>query len=475
MTAASNPIRFRWRTRHLAAAALAGLLAAPGHAQGPNAGDLNAASCPLHCVLAQLVETAGEMDGGDIYDPMDVAASTFVDVAVAQAKRGRLEQALDTLRRLAELPLLDSAENRLCVTGYTGVAEALAAAGQDEAADKLFSDALAIANSLGEPRGWTHAKIASALLRALRVEAAQEILAGMDRPEYRALVTADLAVQLAQSIGVHAARDMLGAAFRAVGEAGKSGQYTQVAAFSAIAKALVELGEIDEALTLVAKIEEEYERVATTAALATALQAAGHPAAARETLWLAVSLADAVAEDYHRRRAILAVVEGGHVLNHILPGDFPRRNRGMATPAEALRLKAMAEALDESRGGFARSAVAGALAKAGAEEAALELAAGMANACARAEALANIAAAQAAAGNIEDARKTTARIAPATPGRLRGCGSYDNALEAIAAAHAKRREFDAAFAVLPEFELADSRFGALMAIAEALAEHNARP
>ena len=415
------------------------------------------------------------MDGGDIYDPMDVAASTFVDVAVAQAKHGRLEQALGTLKQLAELPLAESAERQLCVTGYTGIAEAFAAAGQDEAADVLFADALAIANSLDEPRGWTHAKIAKALLRAQRVEAAQEILAGMNRPEYRALVVADLAVQLAQSTGVHAARDMLGAAFQAVGEAAGGSQFGDVAAFSAIAKALVELGEIDEALTLVAKIEEEYERVATTAALATALQAAGHPTAARETLWLAVSLADAVAEDYHRGRAILAVVEGGHVLNHILPGDFPRRNRGMATPAEALRLKAMAEALDASRGGFARGAVAGALAKAGAEEAALELAAGMANACARAEALANIAAAQAAAGNIEDARKTTARIEPAAPGRLRGCGSYDSALEAIAAAHAKRREFDAAFAVLPEFELADSRFGALMALAEALAEHDAPP
>lgn len=451
---------------------MAGLLAAPGHAQDPNAGGLNAASCPLDCVLAQLVETAGEMDGGDIYDPMQAAASTFIDVAVAQAKHGRLEQALGTLKRLAALPLPDSAEKRLCVTGYTGVAEALATAGQDEAADVLFASALAIANSLGEPRRWTHAKIASALLRAQRVEAAQEILAGMDRPEYRALLIADLAVQLAQSIGIHAARDMLGAAFRAVGEAGKSGQYTQVAAFSALAKALVELGEIDEALTLVAKIEEEYERVATTAALATALQAAGHPTAARETLWLAVSLADAVAEDYHRGRAILAVVEGGHVLNHILPGDFPRRNRGMATPAEALRLKAMAEALDASRGGFARPAVAGALAKADAEEAALELAAGMADACTRAEALANIAAAQAAAGNIADARKTIARFEPAAPDRLRGCGSYDNALEAVAAAHANRREFDAAFAVLPEFELADSRFGALMAIAEAMAGHD---
>ena len=475
MTTASNFIRFRRRTRQLAATALAGLLAAPGHAQDPNAGDLNAASCPLECVLAQLVETAGEMDGGDIYDPMQAAASTFIDAAVAQAKHGRFEQAADTLRRLAELPLPSSAEKRIGATGHARLAEAFATAGENDAADDLFASALAMANSLDEPAGWDHAKIASAMLRAQRVEAAQEILAGVGRPEYRALVIADLAVQLEQSIGVHAARDMLGAAFRAVGEAGKSGQYTQVAAFSALAKALVELGEVDEALTLVAKIEEEYERVATTAALATALQAAGHPTAARETLWLAVSLADAVAEDYHRGRAILAVVEGGHVLNHILPGDFPRRNRGMATPAEALRLKAMVEALDASRRGFARSAVAGALAKAGAEEAALELAAGMANACARAEALANIAAAQAAAGNIEDARKTIARIEPAAPGRVRGCGSYDNALEAIAAAHAKRRELDAAFAVLPEFELADSRFGALMAIAEALAEHDAPP
>ena len=461
-------------TRRLAAVALAGLLAVPGAAQEPSAG-VDGAPCALDCVLARLVETAGEMEGGDIYDPMGAAAATFADVAIAQAKGGRFEQALDTLTQLADLPLAESEEKQLCVTAYAGMAEALVAAGVDDAADDLFAQTLALAKSLDEPGDWIHARIAKALLRAQRVEAAQEILDGLDRPEYRALVIGDLAVLLAKSAGVHAARDMLGAAFHAVGEDARSGQSTQVAAFSAIAKALVELGETDEARTLVSKIEAEYERVATTAALAAALQAAGHPAAARETLGLAVSLADAVAEDYHRARAIFAVVEGGEVFGHLLPGDFPRRNRGLATPAETLRLKAMAEALDASIGRFAQVAVAGALTKAGAETAALELAAGMADACARAEALANIVAAQAAAGNVQGARKTMARIEPAAPSRLRGCGSYDNALEAIAAAHADRGEFDAAFAVLPEFQLADSRFGALMAIAEAMARHNGPP
>ena len=460
----------------LTAVVLAGSLALPGLAQdSPSATTIDGESCALDCVFAQLVATAGEVDGGDVYDPLQAAATTMARVAIAQTRRGQLGQTADTMQRLIELPLTEAAEKRICVTAYTGMAEVFAAAGMDAEADHLFAQALTLANALEDPAKWIHAKIARALLRAQRVEAAQEILNAMSWPEYRAPVIADLAVALAPSTGTPEARLMLEAAFHAVGEVTRGGQSTRVKAFSAIAKALVLLGETDEALVLVSTIEDEYERVATTAALATTLQETGDPTAAQETLERAVSLADAIAEDYHRAWAILAVVEGGDVVSHQLPGPSPHRNRGVATPAAALRLKAMAEALDPSSGGFALVPVAGALAKAGAIAAALDLAAHANDACTRAGALANIAGTQAAAGNIEDARETMARIEPAAPGRARGCGHYNNALEAIAKTHAARGEFATALAILPELELADRRLGALMAIAEAMAQHDAEP
>lgn len=445
------------------AALLAQIAAVRGYAQDANASaPLGSPSCALDCMLAHLVALARTVDGGDIYDPMHIPAATLVEVAIVQAKGGRLEQAAGMVARLADLPLTEVEKNRHRARASTGFAEALAAAGDAGGADRLFAQALAAA-SASQSSAWLRSHIARALFRTQRTDAAEDVLHGLKRAEYRAPVIADMAVAAAQSGNVAAAHRMLASAFGAIADETRSFS-GRVGAFSAITTALVALGEDAKARELIATIESDLERVAMLSALAVAQAAADPPAAAQETLWDAAAIAETIADDYHRSLALAAIVTGGDILAH----DGPRNDRGVVGGKLALHLKTVAEGL--AAAGTRRPAfreVAGALARAGEVAAAFAIAEGFDQGCSRVVIHARIASEQAALGQIKEAQATVRRI-NAAPDTVRGCG-HGTALEAIAKAHAKAGRFDAAW------ELAATRLDALAVVVEEWARHSTPP
>ena len=458
------------------AALLAGIATLRGYAQDADASaPLGSSSCALDCMLAHLVATARTVDGGDVYIPMHIPAATLVTVAIAQAQGGRFEQAAGTVAQLADLPLTEDAKNRHRADAYTGLAEALAAAGDADGADRLFAQALAAANA-AEPSGWIRSRIARALLGTQRADAAEDVLRRIEHAGYRAPVIAEMAVATARSGDIAAARRMFASAFAAVADE-TMGQSSRVRAFSAITTALLALGEHAEALALIATIESDLERVAALSALAVAQAAADRPAAAQDTLWDAVAIAQTIADGhdrgYGRARAVAAIVTGGDMLAH----DGPRDDRGVAGNALALHLKTMAEAFaDAGIRHFALVEVVGALAKAGEVEAAFATVARFDPPCNRAQALGRIASEQAALGRVEDARATARRIdAMPTPNTVRGCGYYDKALAAIVKAHARAGGFDAAFAALERIAIPSDRLDALAAVVDEWARHATQP
>ena len=520
----------------VAAVALAGVAAVRGYAQDANGSTRpDAAPCALDCLVARLVATAQEVDGGTVHASMGVPADALVDIAIVQAKGGRFQQAAGTVAQLAELPLSESTRNRHRARAYVALAEAHAAAGRFQQAagtvaqlaelplsesarnrhrarayvalaeahaavghggdaDRLFEQALAAASADEWGDEWIHAKIAKMLFRTQGTEEAQEVLSRIDRTVYRAPLIADMVMALAQSDGVDPMRQMLAGEFGAIAHdrtmavfgltavhaavtpdgsrkaCWNYGRNTRVEAYSEITDALVALGEVDEALALASMIEADFERAATTAAIAVAQARTGESAAAQETFRDAVAIADSITHSYTRAQTLIAIVESDKRRGR----DYTLDNRSVVGASLALRLKTMASAIAEpgSRG-IALVAVVGALARAGESATALAAATEIDTACYRAEALVAIAAEQAAAGQIEDARATGRRIEEMPlPNPTRGCGNYDAALEAIAKAQAKAGRFDAALATLATIELAPFRLGALADIAVAVASHS---
>ena len=454
------------------AALLAQVVALGGNTPGANGGaPLGSPSCALDCLWTHLVAAARATDGGDVYIPMHIPAATLVKIAIVQAQGGRFEQAAGTVARLADLPLRETARNRHRAEAYAGLAEALAAAGDAGGADRSFAQALAAADA-AEPSAWIRSNIARALLRTQRADAAEDVLRRIEGAEYRALVIAAVAAAVAREGDVAAAHRMFASAFAAVAEE-TTGLSSRRKAFAAITTALVALGETAAARALIAAIESDLERLTALAVLAFAQAEAGTPAAAQETLWDAVAIAETFADGYDRATALVAIVTGGDTLAH----DGPRDDRGVAGKSVALHLKTMAEGIADTRNrGFALAEVVGALARAGEVEAAFTAAAGIDTACGHAMALARVASEQAALGRVEDAAQTARRLAAVpTPSAVRGCGHYDAALAAIVKAQAKAGRFDAALAALESIEIAYERLDALAVVVEEWARHSPPP
>ena len=442
-----------------------------GYAQGTDeAARPPPLACDLDCVVADIVATAGRVDGGDVYDPMGVAASMLVDIATVLARSGRLHRAAALLARLPELPLAEWATRRQRVRANLALAEAHAAAGRVAEADRLFEQASALTDALGSSPVWLRSELARALLRTGRTTAARHALALIDDARYRARVLADMAVALAQSGDAQAARTMLGDAFRAVAKQTRGGIHGRISAFGVIAGGLVTLGEANEALALAATVDSSFERVGTMAAIAVAQHEAGTPAAAQETLFGALAIADTIVDGHIRAWALQAIVEGGELYNHSLPGDPPPGSRSVASPAVAHQLNALAAAIDPPSRNHALSVAVRALARAGETAAALATAAEISGECSPAQALATAAAAQAAAGRIDEAIATAHRVGA----NVRDCGYKDNALAAVATAQAESGQLDAALATLADIERDAPRLGTLATIGKALANATAK-
>lgn len=316
---------------------------------------------------------------------------------------------------------------------------------------------------------WHRSALARALLRAGRAAEARQALALIDDALFRAPVLADMAMARARAGDIDAARRILGGAFGAVAEQAGGGVHSRIRAFSGITTPLVALGEADEALALATTVAHDVERVGAMAAIAVAQHEAAMAAEAQETLARALAIADGIADSHTRVWALRAIVAGGDMFNHTLPGDPPPGSRSVAGPAVALELKAMAAAMHPPSRSYALTLAVRALARAGENEAALAAAAEVGDRCSTAQALAAIAAAQAAAGKIDEAVATAHRIgAPLSPAR-RACRYKDGALEAVAIAQAEDGRIDAAFATLAEIERDGARLGTLAAIGKALA------
>ena len=425
-------------------------------------------SCDLECVVADIVATAGRLDGGDLYDPMTIAASMLVDIAAVLAKRGHIDQAANMLPQLAELPRREAAKNRARAQANLALAEAHAAAGRATEADRLFEQAAALIDMLRYP-SWHRSALARALLRTGRTAVARQALASIDDALFRAPVLADMAMATAKAGNVEAARRTLAGAFGAVAAQAGGGVHSRLGAFSGITARLVQLGEADEALALATTVAHDVERVGTMAAIAVAQHEAGMAAEAQETLARALAIAGRIADRHTRVWALRAIVAGGDMFNHALPGDPPPGSRSVAGPAAALQLKAMAAAIDPPNRNYALTLAVRTLARAGENEAALATAAEVGDRCSTAQALAAIAATQAAAGKIDEAVATAHRIrAPLSPPG-RACRYRDGALEAVAIAQAEDGRIDAAFATLADIERDGARLGTLAAIGKALA------
>lgn len=453
-------------------AGLAGLLIASatvGYAQDA------ASPCDLDCVAADIVATAGRVDGGDVFEPMGIAASMLVDIATVLARNGRVDRAAGMAARLAELPLAERAKNRARVLANLALAEAHAGAGNAGEADRSFVQAASLIDALEGSPSWLRARQARALWRTQRTAAAREALELIASAQYRAPVVADMAATLAQSGDVDAARSMFRGAFRAVAEVanGAIGTHGRISAFAAVAAGLVAMGEVDEALALAATVESDFQRVGTMAAIAVAQREAGAPAAAQQTLSAALSIVSGIADGHTRAWALQAIVEGGELHNHSLPGDPPPGSRSVAGPAVALRLKTLAATIDPPARRWALTTAVHALARAGETAAAFATAAEINSDCGAARALAAIAAAQAAAGKVDEAIATAHRLGAPQPNAWRNCGYRDVALEAVATAQAESGRVHAAFATLAEIGSDDQRLGTLAAIGKALA--NAPP
>lgn len=453
---------------------LAGFLIASatvGYAQGVGNAMRAASPCDLDCVAADIVATAGRLDDGDLFEPMEVAASMLVDIATVLAQNGRVDRAAGMVDRLAEVPLAERAKNRQRVLANLAQAEAYAAAGNVGEADRLFAQAASLIDALDGSPSWLRARLARALWRTQRTAAASQALELIDRAQYRAPVLADMAVTLAQSGDVNAARRMFRGAFRAVAEVANHaiGTHGRIRAFSAVAAGLVALGEVDEALALAATVESDFERVGTMAAIAVAQHEAGTPAAAQKTLSEALAIARGIADSHTRAWALRAIVAGGELYNHALPSDPPQANRSVVGPAVAFQLKALAAAIDPPERGWALTTAVHALARAGEIAVAFATAAEIDSDCDAARALAAIAAAQATAGKIDEAIATAHRIGTPLPNAQRDCGYLDAALETVATAQAESGRVDAAFATLAEVGSDDERLGTLAAIGKALA------
>ena len=425
-------------------------------------------SCDLDCVVADIVATAGRLEGGDLYDPMAIAASMLVDIAAVLAERGHVDRAANMVPRIAELPRRQAAKNGVRVRANLALAEAHAAAGRATEADRLFERAAALIDTLRYP-SWHRSALARALLRTGRTALARQTLALIDDALFRAPVLADMAVATAKAGNVQAARRTLAGAFGAVAERA-GGVHSRIGAFSGITAGLVALGEADEALALAATLADDVERVGTMAAIAVAQHEAGMAAQAQETLAGALAIAGAIADSQTRVWALRAIVAGGDMFNHPMPGDPPPESRSVAGPAVALQLKAMAAAIDPPSRSYALTLAVRALARAGENEAALATAAEIGDRCSAAQALAAIAAAQAAAGKIDEASATAHRIGTSLSPARRACRYKDGALEAVATAQAEDGRIDAAFATLAEMERDGARLGALAAIGKALAK-----
>ena len=451
---------------------LAASFAGAGYAQG--AGEParpTSPSCDLDCVVADIVATAGRMDGGDVFDPTFVAASMLVDIATVLAQRGDVDRAADMVAELAELPRTEAGKNRQRARANLSLAEGHAAAGRAAEADGLLEQAAAVIDTLRYP-SWHRSELARALLRTGRTAAARQALAAIDDAQGRAPALADMAVASAEAGDVDAARRMLAGAFRAVAEQARAGMHSRISAYSTIAAGLVAVGAVDEALALAATVafEVDVERVGAMAGIAVAQHEAGMTEAAQETLFHALAIADTIAEGHTRAWALRAIVDGGDMFNHRLPGDPPAGNRSVAGPSVALALKAMAAAIDPPSRNEALTIAVTALARAGEHEAALATAAEVGDVCSGAHALAAIATAQVAAGEVDEAIATADRIGtPSSPAR-RDCGYKDGALEAIATAQAEDGRIDGAFATLADIERDGARLGALAAIGKALAK-----
>ena len=440
-----------------------------GYAQGQEeTAQPTSLSCDLDCVVADIVATARRLDGGDLYDPTAIAASMLVDIAAALAQRGHVDRAANMVPRIAELPRREAPRNGQRVRANLALAEAHAAAGRATEADRLFEQAAALIDMLRYP-SWYRSALARALLRTGRTAAARQALASIDDALFRAPVLADMAMATAKAGNVHAARRTLAGAFGAVAEQAGGGVHSRIGAFSGITARLVQLGEADEALALATTVAHDVERVGTMAAIAVAQHEAGMAAEAQETLARALAIAGAIADPYARVWALRAIVAGGDMFNHPMPGDPPPESRSVAGPAVALQLKAMAAAVRPPNRSFALTLAMRALARAGENEAALATAAEIGDRCSTAQALAAIAAAQAAAGQIDEAVATAHRIGtPLSPAR-RACRYRDGALEAVATAQAEDGRIDAAYATLADIERDGARLGTLAAIGKALA------
>jgi tetratricopeptide (TPR) repeat protein len=378
------------------------------------------------------------------------------------------------------------------------LAQALAHAGDDAAAQQTFAAARQSAEAIADPdeRAWALGDVAGALAAAGQWEEARAVVEAIADPLWRARALGDVAGALAAAgqweearAVVEAIADPLWRA-RALGDVAgapaRAGQWEEARAVAEaiadpreraralgdVAGALAAAGQWEEARAVVEAIADPRERARALGDVAGALAAAGQWEEAR-------AVVEAIADPFWRARALRAVA-----------GALAAAAGALAAAGQWEEARAVVEAIaDPFWRARALAAAAGALARAGQWEEARAVAEAIADPRERARALGDVAGALAAAGQWEEARAVAEAIADpfwraralvAMAGALARAGQWEEA-RAVAEAIADPREraralgdVAGALAAAGQWEEAQRTFAGARAVAEAIADPDER-